>query len=66
MASKRLRAFVKGMRPYVDRMPWLAATYRNMRESLPSRFGQADMTALGFRFAGHHLMRTGEFEPHIP
>jgi FkbM family methyltransferase len=58
-----LRGIVRALRPYVDRVPWLAATYRDVRERIPARFYRVVDTPLGFRFAGPALTARGGFEP---
>lgn len=55
---------VRALRPYAERLPWLAAAYRGIRERNPDRFGEPTELALGFRFAGYEPMLDGSFEPH--
>ena len=61
--KKLMRAAVQAVKPFADRMPWLAGVYRDLRERLPNRFGDVVQTPLGFAFAGYPQMQAGEWEP---
>jgi FkbM family methyltransferase len=54
---------LRALRPYAERVPWLAAAYRDMRESAFARFRKVVDTPMGFRFAGPPAMAEGSFEP---
>ena len=61
--KKLVRAAVQAVKPYAERMPWLAGIYRDLRERMPNRFGGAVQTPLGFAFAGYANMQAGTWEP---
>ncbi|MDQ3296414.1 MAG: FkbM family methyltransferase [Myxococcota bacterium] len=63
MSRDALGGIVRALRPYAERLPWLATGYRDVRERLRARYGQAVPTSLGFRFAGYSHMVEGDFEP---
>ncbi len=63
MSRDTLGGIVRALRPYAERLPWLATGYRDARERLRARFGNAVPTSLGFRFGGYSHMVDGEFEP---
>lgn len=54
---------VRTARPYLERMPRVMATYRALRDRLPSRFGPPVDNPLGFKFSGFESMQRGTFEP---
>ncbi len=49
-------------KPFVDRFPKLAMTYRYLRDSSQIDDEPLD-TPMGFKFAGNRLMQSGQFEP---
>lgn len=63
MSTRRqLEKLLRTARPLVDRLPFVAASYRSLRERMPT-FGAPVATSLGFQFVGHAPMLDGTFEP---
>ncbi len=54
--------FLRQLRPLVEYFPSIAATYRVLREKQSLR-RQPRNTPMGFSFAGHPAMESGNFEP---
>jgi FkbM family methyltransferase len=61
-ARDRLGKLLRGARPYAERLPFVAASYRTLRERAPM-LGRTATTPLGFQFSGHRPMLDGTFEP---
>lgn len=53
---------IKLLKPFIQRFPRLAMTYRRMRDSWRS-FDQPRQTPMGFLFSGNAEMQAGRFEP---
>jgi FkbM family methyltransferase len=58
-----LRRSLSAAKPVVERIPWLAAFYRQVRDNRLYT-GEPQMTPMGFKFIGNPEMEKGEFERH--
>ena len=54
---------LKQLKPFIERYPILAATYRAGRDAWVMNHQKPQLTPFGFKFMGHRDMQLGNFEP---
>jgi FkbM family methyltransferase len=58
-----IKRSLSAAKPVVERIPWLAAFYRQIRDNRLYT-GEPQMTPMGFKLIGNREMERGEFERH--